>query len=83
MATQTPKPASEKAEKQHDFYHLTSSSHFRVCLLLAPPSTLYLGVPSQKEGLTILTLFKIPILVFLTQQGYQVQGWASQLPMWN
>lgn len=53
MATETPKLAAEKAEKQQDFYHLTSSSHFRVCLLLAPPSTL--GIPSQKEGLTILT----------------------------
>lgn len=49
MATQTPKLASEKAEKQHDFYHLISSSHFRVCLLLAPPSTLYLG--KKKDSL--------------------------------
>lgn len=78
MATRTPQLAAQKAEKQHDFYHLTSSSHFRVCLLLAPPPLYIFGVPNQKEGLTILTLYlKFQFLSSSPRKGVKCKAQLS------
>lgn len=50
MATRSPKLAAEKAEKQHDFHRLTSSSHFIEFVFWLPLYSISLRSQTKKKG---------------------------------